>query len=104
MIGAVALVAVAQEHFRQSHSGSQNAVYGEDGGLLEGLGVRSDNGGLVGLSLTYALPIVGELCATPPMGAWYAETMRRLLCSEKCRVKFISCGGLGFVVRLHYLG
>lgn len=91
VIGAVALVAVTQEHFRRLHSGSQSAVMG----LAEGVGGRSDNGGLVGLSLTYALPIVGELlifvCATPPTGRWNAETVRYLFLRylERCAISLL---------------
>lgn len=51
VIGAVAFLVVAQEHIRRLHSGEENAVHGGETG--------NGNSGLAGLSLTYALPIVG---------------------------------------------
>lgn len=71
MVGAVAFLALAQQHIWRLQSGIESDdlhVYRDDGdeGQLPGQGgegeaANSNSGGLVGLSLTYALPIVGEV-------------------------------------------
>lgn len=64
VVGAVAVLAVAQQHIRRLQCGIQSDHLCGDDGHVPDQGeeeeVAGSNGGLVGLSLTYALPIVGE--------------------------------------------